>query len=359
MKKRLVSVVLTGILTASLLTGCQGSGKTDSSGTGQSADESQSGEASSAGDAEKLTFQLGHINPASEYSQCQYLCVEFADKLLELSDGSIAVEVIADGQLGGERDMIEGMQMGTIDMMSIAGFSFDSFVPSMQLLDLPYLFDNSEEAFLVLDDEELLQPVLDEIYEKCSTKVLGFGAGGFRDTLSNKNPIVDVGSLSGQKLRLPETPIYVDTFKALGSNPTTMAFSETFTAMEQGTVDGLEIPIMSIYPSKYHEISDYLSLTEHIYTTFALCVSRDIWESMTEEQQAWLQEAADYAVDAERQFVADTEAELLEEMKAAGCTVNEVENKEEFRQAVQPVYEQYRDEIGGDLIDAALEKLGR
>ncbi len=254
MKKRTVSIILTGILAANLLTGCGGNRTAENPGQNPESGETNSGDASQISSSDKLSFQLGHINPASEYSQCQYLCTAFADKLLELSDGSIEVEVIADGQLGGERDMIEGMQMGTIDMMSIVGFSFDSFVPSMQLLDLPYLFGNPEEAFLILDNDELLKPVLDEIYEKCSTKVLGFGAGGFRDTSSNKNPITDVSSLSGQKLRLPETPIYVDTFKALGANPTTMAFSETFTAMEQGTVDGLELPIMSIYPSKYHEI---------------------------------------------------------------------------------------------------------
>ena len=359
MKRRITGMIVTGILAVNLLTGCGESDKAGNSDTEQEMGGLAGENTSQEAVPEKLSFQLGHINPASEYSQCQYLCTEFADKLSELSSGSMEVEVIADGQLGGERDMIEGMQMGTIDMMSIAGFSFDSFVPSMQLLDLPYLFDNSGEAFLILDNEDLLKPVMDEIYEKCATKVLGFGAGGFRDTLSNKNPVINVSDLSGQKLRLPETPIYVDAFKALGANPTTMAFSETFTAMEQGTVDGLELPIMSIYPSKYHEISDYLSLTEHIYTTFALCVSKDIWESMSEEQQAWLTEAADFAIDAERKFVADTEAELLEEMKKAGCTVNELDNKEEFRQAVQPVYDQYRDEIGGELIDATLELLGR
>lgn len=346
MKKRLLAVLLVTVMTISLAA-CSGSSETSSdNGTSES-------------NVEKLSLQLGHINPASEYSQCQYLCEEFANKIEEVSGGAIEVEVIADAQLGGERDMIEGMQMGTIDMMAVAGFSFDSFVPSMQLLDLPYLFENTEEAFEILDDEELLSPILDEIYNQCSTKILGFGAGGFRNTLSNKAPITNVASLVGQKLRLPETPIYVDTFKALDANPTTMAFSETFTAVEQGTVDGLEIPIMSIYPSKYYEISDYLSLTEHIYTTFALCVSKDIWESLSEEQQGWFEEAADYSIKEERQFVSDTEADLLEEMKNAGCTVNAVDDKEEFRKAVAPVYEQYREKIGGELIDTVLEKLGR
>lgn len=304
------------------------------------------------------TFQLGHVNTSSDDDQYQYFAVTFANKLDELSGGSIGIDVVTDSVLGGERDMFEGMQMGTVDMALITNFSLGSFDPEWQVFDLPYMFMDREEAYSVLDDEEITGPMQENLYNM-GVKSLGFGDGGFRHVICNGKPINSVDDLSGMKIRLPETAIYVDAFKAMGANPTTLAFSETFTAVQQGTVDGLELPISSIHSTGYADICEYMSLTGHFYSPFQIQIAASVWDTLSEEEQGWMLEAAKTATDAEREFVQDKEQEFIDEMAANGLSVNEVEDKESLASAASAIYDDYADEIGRDLLDAVKVKLGR
>ena len=161
------------------------------------------------------------------------------------------------------------------------------------------------------------------------------------------------------KIRLPETAIYVDAFKAMGANPTTLAFSETFTAVQQGTVDGLELPISSIHSTGYADICEYMSLTGHFYSPFQIQIAASIWDTLSEEEQGWMLEAAKAATDAEREFVQDKEQEFIDEMAANGLVVNEVEDKESLAEAASTIYDDYAGEIGQDLLDTVKAKLGR
>lgn len=190
-------------------------------------------------------------------------------------------------------------------------------------------------------------------------KSLGFGDGGFRHVICNGKPINSVDDLSGMKIRLPETAIYVDAFKAMGANPTTLAFSETFTAVQQGTVDGLELPISSIHSTGYADICEYMSLTGHFYSPFQIQIAASVWDALSEEEQGWMLEAAKTATDAEREFVQDKEQEFIDEMAANGLNVNEVEDKESLASAATSIYDDYADEIGQDLLDTVKAKLGR
>lgn len=304
------------------------------------------------------TFQLGHVNTSADDDQYQYYAVTFANKLDELSGGSIGIDIVTDSVLGGERDMFEGMQMGTIDMALITNFSLGSFDPEWQVFDLPYMFMDREEAYSVLDDEEITGPMQENLYNM-GVKSLGFGDGGFRHVICNGKPINSADDLSGMKIRLPETAIYVDAFKAMGANPTTLAFSETFTAVQQGTVDGLELPISSIHSTGYADICEYMSLTGHFYSPFQIQIAASVWDTLSEEEQGWMLEAAKTATDAEREFVQAKEQEFIDEMAANGLTVNEVEDKESLATAASAIYDTYASEIGQDLLDAVQAKLGR
>lgn len=304
------------------------------------------------------TFQLGHVNTSSDDDQYQYYAVTFANKLEELSGGSIGIDIVTDSVLGGERDMFEGMQMGTVDMALITNFSLGSFDPEWQVFDLPYMFMDREEAYSILDDEEITGPMQENLYNM-GVKSLGFGDGGFRHVICNGKPINSADDLSGMKIRLPETAIYVDAFKAMGANPTTLAFSETFTAVQQGTVDGLELPISSIHSTGYADICEYMSLTGHFYSPFQIQIAASIWDTLSEEEQGWMLEAAKAATDAEREFVQDKEQEFIDEMAANGLAVNEVEDKESLAEAASTIYDDYADEIGQDLLDTVKAKLGR
>lgn len=308
--------------------------------------------------AAEKTFQLGHVNTSAPDDQYQFYAVTFADKLAELSNGTIEIDIVTDSVLGGERDMFEGMQMGTIDMALITNFSLGSFDSEWQIFDLPYMFLDREEAYSVLDDEEIMGPMKENLYNM-GVKTLGFGDGGFRHVICNGTAINSAEDLSGMKLRLPETAIYVDAFKAMGANPTTLAFSETFTAVEQGTVDGLELPISSIHSTGYAEICDYMSLTGHFYSPFQIDIAAFIWDSLSEEEQGWMLEAAAAATEAEREFVQAKEEEFIDEMAANGLAVNEVEDKESLATAASAIYDDYAGEIGQDLLNAVQAKLGR
>lgn len=304
------------------------------------------------------TFQLGHVNTSNPDDQYQYYAATFADKLAELSGGAIEIDIVTDSVLGGERDMFEGMQFGTVDMALITNFSLGSFDPEWQIFDLPYMFMDREEAYSVLDDETITGPMRENLYNM-GVKSLGFGDGGFRHVICNGTAINSTDDLSGMKIRLPETAIYVDAFKAMGANPTTLAFSETFTAVQQATVDGLELPISSIHSTGYAEICEFMSLTGHFYSPFQLEIAASVWDTLSEEEQGWMLEAAAVATDAEREFVQAKEQEFIDEMAENGLKVNEVENKESLAEAAQNIYADYAEQIGQDLLDTVMAKLGR
>ena len=204
-------------------------------------------------------IQIGHVNSAKADDQYQVLAVYFGEELAKASGGRFAVDILTDSILGGERDMIEGMKMGTVDAALITNFSFGSFVPEFQTFDLPFLFTSRDEAYRILDDETVMEGPKQKLYDDCDVKFLAWGEGGFRSVMNNIKPIESEGDLKGMKIRLPETAIYLDAFKAFASNPTTMAFSETYTAVQQRTVDGLELPISSFYATGYGEVCSYLS----------------------------------------------------------------------------------------------------
>ena len=303
------------------------------------------------------TIQIGHVNPSKDDDQYHRTAVLFGKYLEELSKGAITVEILSDSQLGGERDMMEGMQMGTVDGSVMTNLAIGAFVPQFHLYNLPFLFATRDEAYALLDDPEIMDILSRELYDEYQIKFLSWAEGGYRHVIQNVRPINTVADLKGIKIRLPETPIYVNTFRILGSNPTTMATSEMFTAVQQKTVDGLENPIISIRGMGFYEICKYLSLTGHFYSPISLCLSRQVWEKLTPEEQGWVMEAAKKVTPEQRAFVQSIESRFIAEMKKEGLVVNEVKDKAQFRAAVQPVYDEYRKEIGEDLVAKLEQKL--
>ena len=312
--------------------------------------------AGAAGKASR-TLQLGHVNPGTDTDHLQTCCTQFSEKLSELSGGAIQVTVVSDSQLGTDREMIEGMQMGTVDMTLCMNSSLGAFFPKLQAFDLPYLFENRNQVYGVFDDEELMGKLSDELYETSGVKVLGVADGGFRNVMNNIKPINSISDISGMKLRLPENAVWSSCFKAFGASPTTMAFSEVYTAVQQGTVDGFELPVASTYSGGYASIVKYYSLTEHLFTALDLCMAASTWESFSEEEQGWIQEAADYAVDYERDYIVSMEEQWLKGLAEDGMEVNEVADKQGFIDAARGIYQDFSGEIGQDLIDAVVEKV--
>lgn len=352
--------LLTGCSGGQSAAGTQNAGKTEAGA--QAGTEKQAGSETPAGKSGQpgkiaRTLQLGHVNPGTEADHLQTCCTQFAQKLSELSDGAIQVTVVSDSQLGTDREMIEGMQMGTVDMTLCMNSSLGAFFPKLQAFDLPYLFENRDQVYGVFDDEELMGKLSDELYETSKVKVLGVADGGFRNVMNNIKPINNISDISGMKLRLPENAVWSSCFKAFGASPTTMAFSEVYTAVQQGTVDGFELPVASTYSGGYASIVKYYSLTEHLFTALDLCMAASTWESFSEEEQGWIQEAADYAVDYERDYIVSMEEQWLKGISDDGMKVNEVADKQGFIEAARGIYSDFSGEIGQDLIDSVVAKV--
>ena len=344
MKKLFTNTVLIAVVLALVLSmvGCGGSGS--SAGTQQS------------GSAPTLHLQLGHVNPGKEEDNLQHMCLTFADKLNELSGGTIVVDVVADSQLGSEREVLEGMQMGTVDMALNTNSSVGAMDPEFQIFDFPYLFENRDQVYAVYDDEETMKPLTDKLYNDYSIKFLVAGDNGFRSMLNNVRPIHTVEDLKGLKIRLMENAIQSDCFKAFGASPTTMAFSEVYTACQQGTVDGFELPIASTFSGAYWAVIKYSSLTEHLFTPLYLLMSKSTWESLSAEQQGWVMEAAEAAKQENRQYIQKMESQWLDEM-AKNMEVNTVEDKSSLVEAARSIYPTYTAQVGEEIVNRIMNKI--
>ena len=293
-------------------------------------------------------FQIGHVCSTSPTDPYQVICMSFAKNVEEMSKNSIKIEVFPNALLGGEREMLESMQIGTIDMALVGNVAVASFLPKWMIFDLPFLFSSSKQAYEVLDGP-LGNEILNTL-EEIGIKGLAWGEGGFRHMINNVRPIREPKDLKGLKFRSVENPVYIDTYKALGSNPTPMAWAETFTGMQQGTIDGLDIPIAVIYANHFYEIAKYISLTGHFYNALVLTVSEIVWNQLTPEEQNILLQSAKKAGNDEREFIQLNEQKFIDEMQSKGVKVNDI-NKKLFREKVTPVYDKYRDKIGADILD--------
>jgi tripartite ATP-independent transporter DctP family solute receptor len=195
-----------------------------------------------------------------------------------------------------------------------------------------------------------------EQLDNVGIKGLAFAEGGFRHMINNIQPINTVEDTQGIKFRVMKSPIYLGMFKYLGSNAIAMPWGETFTAVQQGVMDGLEIPISVIWANKYYEVTKYLSLTGHTYSPLIFMVSNSIWNSLSDEQQEIFKNSALEAAVYERAEAAKINNELLKNLEEEGMIINEVDDKEPFQEVVEPLYKEFEDEIGKDMLDLILEE---
>ena len=301
----------------------------------------------------ETTLRMGWTTADSEVDPYAITARYFAEELEKAAPGEFDVKFFPNHQLGDDTEMLQGMQLGILDAAVITGTQISTIDSSFQLNDLPFLYANSEQAHDVLDGEigqELMQNL-----ESQGIIGLGFAEAGFRHTINNERAITSPEDFSGIKLRVQPSDLYIDSFRALGANPAPLAWSEAFTAVQQGTVDGLEIPLPVIFANKYPEVTDYLSLTSHTYNALGLLISKQALNSLSENMQNIVRDAATKAIERQRETVGANEEEILSKIKEQGMEVNEIENVDAFRERVTSVYDGYRDAIGADLLDRTLE----
>ncbi|MFP3918401.1 TRAP transporter substrate-binding protein [Lysinibacillus telephonicus] len=345
-KKKNFLFTLLLLLIVAVLTAC-GGGSTE--GTTSSGSNGESSE--SSGEARTLRISLG----LNDQHPLYHSSMKFKE-LVESQTDTLKVEVYHSGQIADDRSAIEMLQFGTLEITIPSSAPFVSFVPEYGVFDLPFTLTSTEMVDAILQGE--FGENLAAKTEAQGIVQLAWWENGFRQLTNDTKPINTLEDLKGLKIRVMENEMHIDTWKALGTNPTPMAFTELFTAMQQKTVDGQENPYPSILLEKYPEVQKYLTETNHVYSPFLFLVSKKIWDELSAEQQEIIRSAAIEAGEYNRELTRQTANEALEELKGQmEFTKISDEELERFKEAVKPVIEQYKDQVGTEIVEQYLSEI--
>lgn len=277
---------------------------------------------------------------------------KFAEIVKEKSGGKIDVKVFPSGMLGGDMQSVSSLQGGLLQMSALNAGLMASLAPDFALLDIPFLFENTKEADAVMDGE--VGKIFRKELEEKNLMVLAYWELGFRNLTNSRRAIETVDDINGLKIRVVQSPIYLEMFQALGANAVPMPFPEVYTALETGTVDGQENPAASILTAKLNEVQKYLTLTRHTYNPMVLLYSKPAWDKLDADEKALLQEAANESAAFQRQTSRDADAKAVEALAASGMTVTKLAPEEvaRFREKTKPVADKF-----SAAADPALVKL--
>lgn len=269
------------------------------------------------------------------------------------SGGRIKVELYPNALLGGDRELTESVQLGTVQVAIPASSALAGFDKRIQVLDLPYLFTSRETAFEALDGE--LGAKLNEYVLQKGFWNLGYQENGMRHVTNSKLPVKSPADLKGMKLRTMENPMHIAYFKELGANPTPMSWGELYTALQQGVVDGEENPYAMIADGKFNEVQKYVSETGHVFSVTMLIANKKFIESLSDDLRAIvIQAGKDYAI-AQRKLIASLEEGFKTDLVKSGMQANELSaaDKKPFVDATVKVYAQFEDQLGKEIMDIA------
>lgn len=291
--------------------------------------------------AEAKVLRLGHTY--AENTHVHQATLKFQEELAKLSGGTLTVDVYPNSILGTDTEMTEQVRMNTLDMHVSASFYFQGDYPEACIEELPFLFKNSASWYAAMDGD-LGKAIEENILEKAGVHTLAWWGGGFRHFTNNVKPIVEPSDIVGLKFRSASSAMRLAMFENLEAPAISMAFSELFTALQQGTVDGQENPLSTMQGAKFEEVQKYLSLSGHIYQGYPIIINSTVWSGLTEEQQGWVQSAMDAATAYERDASDKAEEDLISYFEEK-MEVNDI-NYDAFVEAVKPVYDLYASEYG-------------
>ena len=273
----------------------------------------------------------------------------FAKEVAARTNGRYKIEGFYSGSLGGERESIEAVQLGTQQLTFSSTGPVPNFVPEAKILDVPFLFRDKAHARAVLDGpigQELLAQ-----FDAKGFKALAWGENGFRHMTNNKRDVNTPEDLKGLKMRTMENPVHIAAYKSLGIITTPMAFPEVFTALQQGTVDGQENPVPVILAAKFAQVQKHMSLTGHVYSPAVMLMNKAAFDNLSAADKSAFLEAAKLGVQANRARVDTDEANGVKALREQGMTVIETVDKTRFVAALAPVNEQFEKQFGKANLD--------
>jgi tripartite ATP-independent transporter DctP family solute receptor len=299
-----------------------------------------------AAQAQTTTLKIGYAT--TKESHYGVGSTVFCDEVEKGTQGRYKCQHFPSSALGGEREQIEAVQLGTQDLVNTSTGPVGNFVPEVKIVDIPFLFRDYDHARKVMDG-----PIGQDILSKFPSKgiiALGWTENGFRHMTNSKRDIVKPSDAAGLKMRTMENKVHMDGYRTFGIQPTPMAFPELFGALQQGTVDGQENPIPVILSSKFSQVQKHLSLTGHVYSPALLLLSPKVWNKLSDADKKVFTDAAKKASVAQRKKVNDDEANGIAQLEKEGMKVIRTVDGNAFREALKPAYAQYAKEFGADNI---------
>lgn len=341
--KQLTALALTAVLALGL-TACGGSGSASSGAA--------PGPVGSGGKNSGATYTLsvGHTTAANENDPYYLSVMKFKEIVEEKTGGRITVNDYPSSQLGSEPEMWEGMQTGTCDMAIMTNAYVSSYVPANGALDLPFIFSNLDQARKILDGD-YGQKLIDNM-SGTGVTCLAFSEGGFRQLCTRNKPVSSPEDLKGLKIRCMETKTYLAAYSALGVNATPMAWGELLTALQQGTVDGCDAPLSVLYTNGFPDVCKYIDNVNLFYSPLPICISTQVFESFSAEDQQILRDAAVEAADYTRSNNDSTAQSMEDDLTSKGMTIISTSDVDgdAFRAAVQSCYDQMESYIGSEWV---------
>lgn len=333
--KKILSAILVLSMLAATMTGCGGAKPS----------QSDSGATAPAG----KSYEIKIATVGNETHQSTIGATFFKEEVEKLSNGQIKCTIFPNGALGGEREAAEGVKLGTIQMTIVTSDgALPAWVPETQVLSIPYLFANKDEAYHTLDT--LLQTELAPKFEAQGFKHLGFTELGFRHFTNNVREVKTAEDMKGLSIRVQEAPIWFSLIEMLGATATPVPFNELYTALSQGMVDGQENPITSIASSRFNEVQKYMVLDGHTYAAQSVIMNKSFYDSLPAELQKAVDDATAYAVENQRKKITENEEKYLGDLKAAGMTITEPD-LDSFVKATEGLYKR---EAVTKLVDPTL-----
>lgn len=312
---------------------------------------------SHAQDIKERKIKFAYLNQAGHPQDLG--AKRFAELVAKASGGKLQVRTFPGGTLGGDLQNVSAVQGGTLEMTSLNAGILSNQVKELGVFDLPFLFANPAEADAIADGP-LGRKLLGLLAAK-GLIGLDYWDLGFRNVTNNRRPITKVEDIAGLKIRVIQSPIYVDMFNALGANATPMAYPEVYGALESRAIDGQENPFTTIRASKLSEVQKYLSVTNHIYNPMALVMSKTFWDKLSDDEKKIITDASREATKYQRQVSRQQADEALADLKKAGMQVNELPPAElaRMREKVKPVVEQHADKVGKEVLNEVHSELAK
>ena len=295
-----------------------------------------------------IELKLGHVSaPAHPY---HIEAEAVAKEVFEKTNGEVKIHIFPSSQLGQQREMNEGLQLGTLDIVLTSSAVLAQFAPKVQVIDLPFIFRDREHAYKVFDG-----PLANEIYagvNAVGTYVTTW-ENGVRHFVNNVRQIKTPADMKGMKIRVMENKVYLEMAKLLGANPTPMAYGELYTALQQKTVDGADAPAGNLHTERFYEVLKYLSLDGHSYSPSIVLVSNNLAKKVGAKNAEIIKDTFKQHTKAQRELVIQDEQAKLKLLKAAGMEIYEPtpEEKKLFMEAVHPVWERFSKVVGQSLMD--------